>query len=323
MFSLVTQKLDDIKKSRHDQFQKSLQLARATAVKNLHDDLKEKPRFAELFWLEKVREHVAVLRTSLHINMDLECSHTVTNYSKKLFENLKIHLLPFLEYQNSSSLKAKSLILDILINMDMVKDAADFVTRTICQVPEFEGKSDSRMKLWIDVVNKKEKEINTDISGSDLPENAKQNLKLFYKNCVLSSLITIFAEKIRPTLLPINTRVFKECFSLMNSFIDGYPDKLHFLTFWKIWVEDFPVSAYIRSHSLNAIDKFRDSLKMDSLKIIENPDGPVFETSVNFLEVVRILFNDEVVLKNARHVFFAEAYKQLVDYLDWTEQLKE
>ncbi|KAE9551585.1 hypothetical protein FO519_005192 [Halicephalobus sp. NKZ332] len=323
LVSLVTQKLDEIKKSRHDQFQKALQLARVTAVKNLHEDLKEKPRFAELFWLERVREHVAVLITTLFISVDFECSPLVSNFSKTLFENLKKHLFPFLEFQNSSSLKAKSLILDILIDIKAVEDSANFVTKTICPIPDFEGKSDSRMKTWIEIVEKKQKEIDTAISESDLPEKSKKKLLDFYKNCVFSSLISVFAEKIRPTLLPINPKIFRECFEMMSSFIQKTPDKLKFLDFWKTWAGDFPINGYIRYHSLNAIEKFRESLKMENLKILETPDGPVFETSANFLEIVKILLDDQVVLKNARHVFFAEVYKQLVDYLDWTEQLKE
>uniref|UniRef100_A0AC34QDL2 Conserved oligomeric Golgi complex subunit 2 n=1 Tax=Panagrolaimus sp. JU765 TaxID=591449 RepID=A0AC34QDL2_9BILA len=62
LVSFVSQKLDEVLKSRQQQFRLSLQLARATAIKNLNDDLKHRPKFAELFWLQKVREHVAILR---------------------------------------------------------------------------------------------------------------------------------------------------------------------------------------------------------------------------------------------------------------------
>lgn len=322
MVSYVSQKLDEVLKSRQQQFRLSLQLARATAIKNLNDDLKQRPKFAELFWLQKVREHVAILRASLFLSTNMECSSSVANYSKVLFENLKRHLRPYLEFQNSSSMKAKLLVLDVLIDVEAVGDAADFVTKTICQIPEFEGKADARMKFWLNDIKKKHSEITMMVDSSELSEYGKAKLQKFYNNCLLSCLTTVFAEKIRPILLPINPTIFKNCFEMMTNFVDEFPERLVYLNFWKTWVEDFPISAYIRFHSLSAVEKFRESMKMENLKVIYSENGPAFETSVAFLDVIKILLDGNVVLTNTRHFFWVEVFKQLTDFMDWTENLK-
>uniref|UniRef100_A0AC34Q7C3 Globin family profile domain-containing protein n=1 Tax=Panagrolaimus sp. JU765 TaxID=591449 RepID=A0AC34Q7C3_9BILA len=109
---------------------------------------------------------------------------------------------------------------------------------------------------------------------------------------------------------------------MMTSFVEEFPEKLVYLNFWKTWVEDFPVPAYIRFHSLSAIERFRESMKMENLRVVNSENGPTFETCVAFLDVVKIFLDEKVVLKNARHAFWVEIFKQLTDFMDWTENLK-